>query len=59
MGVFMNKKERCKELMAQFFGPVTAASVDNMDEDECVAKCRQKVAAILGENEAKEFDKIK
>ena len=44
--------------MAKFFGPATAAVVDNMSEDECVAKCKAKVAAMLGEDQAKEFDSI-
>ncbi|MCG7848339.1 MAG: hypothetical protein MIO93_04065 [ANME-2 cluster archaeon] len=54
----MTKKEKCKELMAKFFGPASAATVDNLSEDECVQKCRAKVFAFLGEEQAKEFDKI-
>ncbi len=54
----MGRKERCKELMAKFFGPASAALVDTMSEDECVAKCRAKVAGLLGEEKAKEFDTI-
>jgi len=57
-GVYMTKKEKCKELMAKFFGPASAATVDNLSEDECVQKCRAKVFAFLGEEQAKEFDKI-
>ncbi len=54
----MGKKEKCKELMIKFFGEATGATVDAMSEDECVAKCRTKVAGFLGEDKAKEFDGI-
>ena len=54
----MSKKEQCKQLMAHFFGPATANIVDSMSEEECVQKCRDKVKAFLGEDKAKEFDKI-
>jgi monoamine oxidase len=54
----LSKKEKCKELMTKFFGPATANLVDSMDEEECVPKCREKVAAFLGEDKAKEFDNI-
>ncbi|MDW7775737.1 MAG: hypothetical protein SCH39_05275 [Methanosarcinales archaeon] len=54
----MAKKEKCKELMAKFFGPASAATVDRLSEDECVQKCRDKVVAFLGEDQAKAFDKI-
>ena len=54
----MTKKEKCKELMLKFFGAASAALVDTMTEDDCVAKCRSKVAGFLGEDKAKEFDKI-
>ncbi|MBN2367875.1 hypothetical protein JXC34_02575 [Candidatus Woesearchaeota archaeon] len=54
----MSKKDRCKELMSKFFGPATAAMVDSMGEDDCVAKCKAKVVALLGEDKAKEFDGI-
>lgn len=53
------KKEQCKELMSKLFGPATAASIDAMTEDECVAKCKTKVNAFLGEEKAKLFDAIK
>lgn len=52
------KKDRCKELMGKFFGPASANLVDSMDESEVVQKCRTKVANFLGEDKAKEFDKI-
>ena len=55
----MTKKEQCKALMTRFFGQATGALVDDMSEEECVAKCRAKVAAFLGEEKAKEFDAIK
>ena len=54
----MSKKDQCKVLMSKFFGPASAALVDSMSEDECVAKCRTKVKGFLGEEKAKEFDKI-
>ena len=44
--------------MTKFFGPLSAAQVDDMGESECVQKCRSKVASFLGEEKAKEFDKI-
>ncbi|MCL7474640.1 MAG: hypothetical protein M8352_01185 [ANME-2 cluster archaeon] len=54
----MGKKDKCKGLMAKFFGPASAKIVDNMSEEECVNICRSKVKGILGEEKAKEFDKI-
>jgi len=54
----MSKKDKCKELMTKFFGPASAASVELMSEDDCVAKCRVKVAGFLGDEKAKEFDNI-
>ncbi|MBN1157090.1 hypothetical protein JXA85_05705 [Candidatus Woesearchaeota archaeon] len=54
----MGKKEKCKELMSKFFGPATANLVDSMTEEEVVQKCKEKVAAFLGEDKAKEFDSI-
>jgi monoamine oxidase len=55
----MSKKEQCKALMLKFFGAASAESVDFMAEEEAVAKCRAKVAAMLGEEKAKEFDNVK
>jgi hypothetical protein len=54
----MSRKDKCKELMAKFFGPATASMVDSMSEEECVAKCREKVKGFLGEEKAKVFDTI-
>ncbi|MCF7860722.1 hypothetical protein K9M79_00630 [Candidatus Woesearchaeota archaeon] len=54
----MGRKERCKELMAKYFGPATAQLVDTMTEEDCVDKCKQRVSAFLGEDAAKEFDEI-
>jgi hypothetical protein len=56
--IILGKKEKCKELMARFFGPATANLVDSMSEEEVVQKCREKVSAFLGEDKAKEFDNI-
>lgn len=52
----MSKKEKCKELMLKFFGPASAQVVDYMNENECVQKCREKVAGLLGAEKAKVFD---
>ena len=54
----MTKKERCQELMGSLFGPASAKLVSTMSEDNCVHKCREKVAAFFGEEKAKEFDSI-
>ena len=53
----MSKKEESKKIMAKLFGPATANLVDTMTEDECVAKCRKKVAGFLGEDKARELEK--
>jgi len=55
----MSKKEQCKVLMGDLFGPASANLVDSMSEDECVQKCRAKASAFLGEDKAKVFDDIK
>ena len=39
------------------FGGLVVAS-EKATKDECVAKCRAKVAGFLGEDKAKEFDSI-
>lgn len=44
--------------MANFFGPASDSSVNFMSEEECVAKCRGKVAGFLGEDNAKAFNSI-
>jgi len=54
----MSRKDKCKELMAKFFGPATAGMVDSMSEEDCVGKCREKVKGFLGEEKAKVFDTI-
>jgi hypothetical protein len=54
----MSKKDKCVKIMQDLFGPVTAQIVEKMSEDEVVAKCRQKVEALLGEDKAKIFDDI-
>jgi hypothetical protein len=55
----LTKKDQCKEIMTKFFGPSTGALVDGMSEEECVAKCREKVKGFLGEEKAKVFDSIR
>ncbi|MFH0874976.1 MAG: hypothetical protein V1859_03500 [archaeon] len=54
----MTKKEKCKEIMASFFGPATANLVEMMSEEECVAKCKENVLDFLGPEKAKVFDNI-
>jgi len=54
--ILLGKKDKCKEFMKQCFGDASAATVDDMSEDECVSKCRAKIAGFLGEDKAKEFD---
>lgn len=55
----MSKKDKCMQLMQNFFGPATAKLVERtMSEDDCVDRCRQKVYAMLGSAKAKEFDNI-
>ena len=44
--------------MKKYFGEASAAQVDAMSDDECVAKCKAKVAGFIGEDEAKAFDSI-
>lgn len=53
----MDKKEKCKEIMAKLFGPASAEQVDDMEGD-IVAQCRAKVAMLLGEEAAKQFDTL-
>jgi hypothetical protein len=48
----MTKKETCKKIMLDAFGPASARLVDSMKEEECVAICRKKVATFLGEEKA-------
>jgi len=54
----MSKKEKCKAAMTKLFGPAAGNLVDSMSEEECVAKCRQKVQGMLGAARASEFDKM-
>lgn len=54
----MTKKEKCKLLMSEFFGPASAKMVEYMGEEDCVKNCRQKVHAFFGEEKAKKFDDI-
>ena len=52
----VTKKDKCKEIMSQLFGPASANMVDTMGEDDCVQKCRDKVKNFLGDDKAKLFD---
>lgn len=52
------KREKCKQLMLEFFGPASAKMVDTMKDEEYVAICRKKVSALLGEDQAKKFDNL-
>jgi len=54
----MTKKDQCKKLMSDFFGPATAEKVDAMDENNCVEQCKTIVTNFLGPEKAKEFDNI-
>ena len=54
----MSKKDQCKEIMGRLFGPATADLVDTMSDDDCVARCRQKVETMLGPELGKEFDGV-
>jgi hypothetical protein len=54
----MSKKDKCKEIMTQLFGPASAQMVDSMSEDEVVGKCKEKVAGFLGPEKAKMFDNL-
>ena len=53
-----SKKEQCKALMNEIFGPACAALVDNMTEDDCVEKCKEKIRVLLGKRLLKKFDEI-
>jgi len=44
--------------MTKYFGPVSAALVDRMSEEDCLEQCKAKVKAFLGSEKAKEFDVI-
>ena len=52
------KKEKCKQIMLELFGPVSAAKVDNMSEDDCVKICKEKVTFLLGGRHAEKFDQL-
>ena len=54
----MTKKERCKEILAKLFGPASTIIVDDMTEEDCVERCKIKVTAFLGQEQAREFDSI-
>lgn len=55
----MTKKDECKRLMGELFGPASANQVDKMTEEECVAKCKEKVKGFLGDAKAQLFDAIR
>lgn len=46
--------------MGKFFGEASARLVENSSEpdDELIQKCRKKVAALMGEDKAAEFDSV-
>jgi hypothetical protein len=54
----VSKKDKCKEIMSQLFGPASANMVDTMSEEDCVPKCKEKVRSFLGDEKAKLFDGI-
>ena len=53
-----DKKEKCREIMLELFGPASANRVNDMSDFECVALCREKVKSLLGEKHAKRFDRL-
>ncbi len=55
---YTTRKEQCKALMLEIFGPACEALVDDMSEEECVEKCKTKVMQLLGERMAARFDAI-
>lgn len=55
----ISKKEKCKKIMANIFGPATASKVDDMSENSCVDECKRIVTGFLGPEKAKIFDDIK
>jgi hypothetical protein len=56
----MSKREKIKELMQKYFGPASANMVDRMEgsDEQILQECKQRVAALLGQDQAKEFDSI-
>jgi hypothetical protein len=55
----MGKKEMCKEIMTRLLGPNAAAQVDEMDEDNCISKCKEIVSQFLGDSVAdREFNSV-
>ena len=51
-----SKKQQCKQLMLEIFGPRCAARVDDMTEEECIDKCKDKVRSLLGDHAARQFE---
>lgn len=53
----MNKKDKCRAILLQLFGPASAKQVDNMDEATVVSQCYEKVKAFFGLDRANELFK--
>ncbi len=51
-----SKKQQCKQLMLDIFGPKCAARIDEMTEAECVDKCKEKVRSLLGDHAVRRFE---
>ncbi|MFW6013660.1 MAG: hypothetical protein ACOCQG_00645 [Candidatus Nanoarchaeia archaeon] len=51
----MSKKDECKKIMGNEFGPNAAEKVDSMDEETCVQQCKRNVKAFLGDAKAEEL----
>jgi len=54
----LTKKKQCKSLMTQIFGAKVAASVDQMNESNCVSLCHAKALGLVGIEGAKVFKDI-
>ncbi|MCL7412295.1 MAG: hypothetical protein M8353_01580 [ANME-2 cluster archaeon] len=54
----MSKKDACKKIMQDLFGPASARVLDTVPEDKVVEVCKSKVAGLLGNEKAAIFDRI-
>lgn len=56
--ILSSKKDMCRQIMRELFGPVSSSVVDSMTEENCEVLCRKKVEALLGSEAASKFDHI-
>lgn len=54
----MSKKDDCKKIMGDLFGPASARSLDSISEAEVVDYCKSKVKPLLGDEKAAIFDRL-